>query len=59
MDCSKHPGRFVGEIRHFLNCVRTGRKPAITAADGLAANRIAAAVYASVAKGRRIPLKRK
>jgi len=57
VDCSSHPARFVGEVRHFLDCVRRRRRPAITAADGLKANRIAAAVYASAARRRRVAVR--
>ena len=57
VDVSKLPERFAGEIGHFLSCVRSGKKPAITVDDGLKANRIVSAVYKSVAEGRRIKLK--
>jgi len=56
VDCSRHPDRFTAEIAHFLSCVRNRRRPAITVADGLAANRIVAAAYESVARGRRIDI---
>ena len=54
IDVSKRPTRFVSEVRHFLTCVRSGKRPNVTVDDGLAANRIAAAVHASVSTGRRV-----
>ena len=55
-DCSSHPDRFLGEIQHFLNCVRTGKMPLITVDDGLQVSRIVAGVYRSVKTGRRVAL---
>ena len=57
VDCSKHPDRFAGEIRHFLECVARRRRPSVTAADGLKAARIAQAIYESVKSGRRVEVK--
>jgi myo-inositol 2-dehydrogenase/D-chiro-inositol 1-dehydrogenase len=54
VDCSEHPDRFAGEIRHFLDCVRSGREPSVSVADGLGASRVADAVYESVATGRSV-----
>ena len=54
VDCSKHSDRFTGEIRHFLACVRKGRKPAVNVEDGLAANRIVSAIYRSAARWKRV-----
>lgn len=56
VDCSAHPDRFLGEVRHFLSCLRTGRTPLITVDDGLQASRIVDSVYRSVRTGRRITL---
>ena len=56
VDCSGHPDRFLGEVGHFTDCVRKGRKPAITVDDGLKASRIGAAVYASAEKGGRVAI---
>ena len=58
MDLSTRPTRFTSEVRHFLTCVRSGKTPAVTVDDGLAASRIAAAVYRSAATGRRVAVKR-
>ena len=55
-DCSKHPDRFTGEIRHFLDCVRSGKKPSVTADDGLKVNRIAEGVYRSAKQKKRITI---
>ncbi len=57
VDCSRHPGRFAGEISHFLDCAAKRRQPSITADDGLKAARIAHAIYASVARGRRVAVR--
>lgn len=58
VDCSRHPDRFTGQIRHFLACVRSRRKPSVSAEDGLKANHIVAAVYRSAARGKLISLAR-
>jgi predicted dehydrogenase len=57
VDCSRHPDRFVGEIRHFLDCIRSGRKPSMTAEDGLKANRIAKAIYRSVKEKKQVAVR--
>ncbi len=54
VDCAKHVDRFTGEIRHFLDCVRNGKKPSVTAEDGVKAACIAGAIYQSAERGRRI-----
>ncbi|MDQ3855186.1 MAG: Gfo/Idh/MocA family oxidoreductase, partial [Chloroflexota bacterium] len=42
------PGnRFIRELTHFLDCVRTGSPPRVTAADGLAATTILTEAYRS------------
>lgn len=56
VDCAKHPDRFVSEVRHFLDCVRLRKQPAITAADGFKAACIARAIYQSAGKGKRMPV---
>ncbi len=56
VDTANHPDRFEGEIRHFLDCVRTGKPPVVGAADGLAAARIMDAAYRSAADGRLVPV---
>ncbi|MAE59809.1 MAG: hypothetical protein CMJ49_00475 [Planctomycetaceae bacterium] len=56
VDVSGQPNRFVGEVRHFLDALRAGARPSVTAEDGLIANRIAAACYKSAKEGRRIRL---
>lgn len=56
IDSSSHPDRFTGELRHFLECLRRGVEPSVTAADGVKANQIAAAVYQSAADGRLTPI---
>ncbi len=57
VDCTAHPGRFAGEILHFMACIADGATPSITATDGLKASRIVAAVYESVAQGRKVAVK--
>ena len=51
VDCSALPDRFSAEVAHFLDCVRTGKTPRITVEDGVRANAVIAAAYASVASG--------
>ena len=57
IDVSQEPDRFTSEIAHFLDCVQTGAKPAVTVADGLASAQVIAAAYGSAKTGRliRIP----
>ncbi|MCJ8328695.1 MAG: Gfo/Idh/MocA family oxidoreductase [Lentisphaeria bacterium] len=52
VDCADMPERFTGEITYFLDCVKSGTTPSITANDGLAANRIVDALYLSEAENR-------
>lgn len=52
VNCGRHPEPFKGQIRHFLTCVRTGRRPSVSVDDGLKANRIVAAAYRSIAEER-------
>jgi predicted dehydrogenase len=58
VDCSEHPDRFMAEVAHFLDCVRTKKKPAVTVHDGLCASRIIDAAYASASKGKRVVIDR-
>lgn len=53
VDVSALPDRFTAEIAHFLSCVRTGQPLALTVDDGLRANQIVAALYASARSGAR------
>ncbi|MCL5998958.1 MAG: Gfo/Idh/MocA family oxidoreductase [Chloroflexi bacterium] len=57
VDCSQHPDRFTAEVSHFLDCVRTGKKPAITVNDGLRASLTIDAAYRSIATGRKVTIK--
>ena len=52
VDLADKPDRFIGEITHFLLCVRTGATPTITAEDGLAAARTVEAAYRSPGNAR-------
>ncbi len=54
VDCSAHPDRFAAELRHFLDCARAGRTPAVSAADGVRAAEVLTAAYQSAREGRRI-----
>lgn len=57
VDCSAHdPNRGVNAMRHFIGCVRSGTRPAIGVEDGVAAMRIADAIYRSARSGRRVSL---
>ncbi len=49
-------GGFVAEVRHFLACIRQGLTPCITAADAIAAVRIAEAVTQSARTHRPVEL---
>ncbi len=48
------PDRFAGEVGHFVECVRAGRTPAVTAADGVRASQVIDAAYRSAQQGRKI-----
>ena len=52
IDCNGQPDRFSAEVAHFLNCVRDGVRPSVSVEDGLCANQVIAAVYASIKSGR-------
>jgi predicted dehydrogenase len=56
VDSSTHPDRFVGEVTHFLECVRSGATPSITAEDGLASQRVVDAAYRSLRENRSIAI---
>lgn len=43
---------FAGELRHFVECVRDGRRPEVTIDDGIAALRIEQALKRSANEGR-------
>lgn len=47
---------FVAELRHFLDCVQTRRKPVVDLADGIASLRMALAAKESMATGRVVEL---
>jgi len=54
IEVSHAPDRFTAEIAQFLDCVRTGAKPTVTVADGLASAQVIAAAYASAKSGKLI-----
>jgi predicted dehydrogenase len=43
----RHLHGFAGELRHFVECVRDGERPAVTIDDGIAAIRIEQAIKRS------------
>jgi len=53
----EEPDGFAGEIKHFVDCVRKGRSPAVSGEDGLAALRICLAVKRSIRSGRVVRLR--
>jgi predicted dehydrogenase len=46
--------RFMAEITHFLDCVRTGNAPSPGVADAVASSRVIEAAYRSAREGQRI-----
>ncbi|MGC8862696.1 MAG: Gfo/Idh/MocA family oxidoreductase, partial [Armatimonadota bacterium] len=44
------------ELQHFITCLEEGRKPDVTAEDGLEAVRIAEAALRSISTGRPVAL---
>ena len=46
----RHLHGYAGEVRHFVECVRDGRRPDVTIDDGIAALRIERAMKRSVAE---------
>lgn len=49
---------FAGEVRHFVECARDGRRPDVTIDDGIAAIRIEQAMKRSVAERRPVDVER-
>jgi predicted dehydrogenase len=47
---------FLGELRHFLDCVRTRRKAVVDLVDGVASLRMALAAKESIGTGRVVDL---
>lgn len=47
---------FAAEIRHFLDCIKTGQTPISPASDGVAIQKILNGIYASAKAGREIEL---
>lgn len=47
---------FSEEIRHFLDCVKTGKKPIAPIEDGISVQRILNGIYESAAAGREIKI---
>lgn len=54
VDSSKHPDRFIGEVTHFVDCVRRGTMASVTVEDGLQAQRVLDAAYRSIRERRAI-----
>ena len=54
VDCSMHPGRFVGEIAHFLDCIQGGLVPSPSVLDGVRSCEIFEAAYRSAREGVRV-----
>jgi len=53
----EEPDGYVGELRHLLECIETGRPPSVvTAADGLSAVEICEAEERSAQTGQRVSL---
>ncbi len=48
--------RYTAAFRHFIECVKTGRKPTATVEDGIAAVALAQAAYESARTGRKVQL---
>ena len=49
-------GALVNELEHFLDCIRTGRSPAVTLADGIEALRLSLAMEEAAASASTIDL---
>ena len=47
---------YESEIRHFVECVRTGSQPGSSGEDALAMQRLLEALYRSATEGREVPL---
>jgi myo-inositol 2-dehydrogenase/D-chiro-inositol 1-dehydrogenase len=52
----RHLHGFAGEVRHFVECARDGRRPDVTIDDGIAAIRIEQAMKRSVAERRPVEI---
>ena len=48
--------RYVDAMRHFVDCVRTGRQPSATVEDGVMSVAVAMGVYESARTGRKVAL---
>lgn len=48
---------FIAEMKHFLSCIKTGKRPKCSLVDGAAALKIVLAAKESASKGRQIKLK--
>ena len=48
---------YLAEMQHFVDCVREGRPPAVTGADGRAAVEMVVAVNESIRTGRPVVLR--
>jgi myo-inositol 2-dehydrogenase/D-chiro-inositol 1-dehydrogenase len=53
----RHLHGFAGEVRHFVECVRSGRPPEVTIDDGIAAIRLEQAMKRSVAERRPVEVR--
>lgn len=51
-----HEDGYVRELRHFVECVKNGRKPAVPVSEGLATLRLSLAAVESAKTGRRVSL---
>ncbi len=56
IDCSAHPGRFEGQLAHFVSCVRSKSQPSPSIEDGLAASIVLEAAYSSARSGARVAI---
>jgi predicted dehydrogenase len=58
VDCSVHGSdRYTVAIRHFVDCVRTGRQPDVRAEDGVRTSRIVRCIYEAARNGRRVAVR--
>ena len=48
LDCVREHDQLTAELKHFVDCVRTGRKPRVTGEDGRDALELAERVLESV-----------
>jgi myo-inositol 2-dehydrogenase/D-chiro-inositol 1-dehydrogenase len=54
----RHLHGYAGEVRHFVECAREGRRPGVTIDDGIAAIRIEQAMKRSVTERRPVDVER-